>query len=73
MVQGCGLCNHSNTMFAAQSLDGCTFITGVLSSLSSLFKHGKREDLVQYGMVCSLYVEHDIAVIFQAWCYLSLI
>ena len=38
-------------LFVVQSLEGSTFVTGVLSALSSLFKHGKREDLVQYGMV----------------------
>ena len=51
MVWWCGSCNHDNASFIAQSLDGGTFVTGVLSSLSSLFKHGKREDLVQYGML----------------------
>ena len=30
-------------------MQGMTVLTGVLTTLSSLFKHGKREEMVEYA------------------------
>jgi len=43
------LCQKCCLLVADTTMNGATSVTGVLTTLALMFKHGKREDVLPYG------------------------